>query len=291
MLARRVVWGLAMVALAAAPAAAQGRGKGLGRGRGPAPAASSAAGSGPTVAIRQFGAWLDDASLLEPAQGWTAVTFGHYRSPGLHQTDFPIVDAAYGLTRRVQVGVSVPFYRLHFPDGSRASGLGDVYFNAKVSVIDPAKAKNGIGLAVVPIVEVLSQPDPIEGGRFFWAAPVSVELRQPKFRLYGSGGYFSRGAVFGSGAVEAPVTDRLIVTGALIITRALNADPAADALALSKSRSDLTGGVVYVLGPSIAAFGSIGRTISTSDPNSLSLMLSGGVSFTFAGRTVRGGTK
>jgi hypothetical protein len=112
---------------------------------------------------------------------------------------------------------------------------------------------------------------------------VSVELRGSDYRVYGSAGYFSRGAIFSSGAVEMPVTNRLIVTGALIQMRSLNDSPAADALGLSKNRLDLAGAAAYFVMPSVAAFGSIGRTISSAGPLGTSLTLNGGVSMTFAG--------
>jgi hypothetical protein len=83
---------------------------------------------------------LNDASLVEPSQGYASISIGHYRrSLGGRQTDFPIVDGAFGLTPRLQVGVSVPYYRLTFNDGTRISGLGDVYLSTKVSIVAPEK--------------------------------------------------------------------------------------------------------------------------------------------------------
>jgi hypothetical protein len=266
----------------ASPALAQGRGKGLAKGRGQAPTpAVSAASAGAPVAtgIRQFGAWLDDASLVEPGGGWAALSLSHFRSSGGRQTDFPIVDAAVGLAPRVQLGVTLPYYRLSFADGSTASGLGDVYLAAKVGLIDPAMTESGFGLAVTPLVEILANPDPAGDRDFHWGAPLSVEWRQAKCRLYGSSGWFSRGAFFASGAVELPLTSRVTATGALVHTRALNEDTNADAIGLSKTRTDLTGGVAYYLAPTLAVYGSVGRTISAQDANAASLMFSAGMSF------------
>jgi hypothetical protein len=53
----------------------------------------------------------------------------------------------------------------------------------------------------------------------------------------------------------------------------------ADAIGLSKTRTDLSGGVAYFLAPVIAVYGSLGRTISTQDANAASLMFSAGMSF------------
>lgn len=283
-----------VVLLGTAPVFAQGNGKskGLSKGRGSTPAASqSPSADSSLIAVRQFGSWLDDATLVNPNDGYVSLSVGHFRALGGRQTDFPIVDAGFGLTPRVQMGVSVPYYRLSFSDGSRAAGLGDVYLSAKVGMIDPGKTTNGVGLSISPLAEVLSDADPISGKRFYWGAPVNVEWRRSRYRMYGSTGYFSRGAVFGSGAVEVPLTERVIATGALVHTRALNDDPAADAIGMSKTRTDLTGGAAFIVSPSIAVSGSIGRTISTLDANGASLMISAGVSMSFAGKPIRGTTK
>ena len=293
---------LAIMVLAAAPAAAQGNGHGHALGRykpksNPPPSASSttaapSAESVPVVGgVRQFGSWLDDASLVEPAHGYASISIGHYRSLGGRQTDFPIVDGAFGLTPRLQVGVSVPYYRLTFNDGTRISGLGDVYPSTKVSIVAPENTERRIGLALSPVLEVLGNPDPITNSRVFWGLPVNVELRRDRYRVYGSGGYFSRGALFGSGALEVPVHERVILTGVLAYTRALNEDPGADTLALSRIRMDVSGAAAYVLSPSFVLFGSLGRTISAKDVNASSLVVSGGISVSFVGRsTVLGRT-
>ena len=293
---------LAIVVLTAAPAAAQGNGNGHALGRlkhksNPPPSSSSpsstapAAEAVPIVGVRQFGSWLDDASLVEPAHGYASISIGHYRSLGGRQTDFPIVDGAFGLTPRLQVGVSVPYYRLTFNDGTRISGLGDVYLSTKVSIVAPENTERRIGLALSPVLEVLGDPDPVTNARMFWGLPVNVELRRDHYRVYGSGGYFSRGALFGSGAFEVPVHERVIVTGVLAYTRALNEDPGPDTLALSRIRMDVSGAAAYVLSPSFVLFGSLGRTISAKDVNASSLVMSGGISVSFVGRSsVRGRT-
>ena len=235
---------------------------------------------------------MDDASLVEPAHGYASISIGHYRSLGGRQTDFPIVDGAFGLTPRLQVGVSVPYYRLTFNDGTRITGLGDVYLSTKVSIVAPENTDRRIGVALSPVLEVLGDPDPIKNSRMFWGLPVNVELRRDRYRVYGSGGYFSRGALFGSGAFEVPVHERVIVTGVLAYTRALNEDPGADTLALSRIRMDVSGAAAYVLSPSFVLFGSLGRTISAKDINASSLVVSGGISVSFVGRSsVRGRTR
>ena len=259
-----------VVALAAAPAAAQGLSKGLRSG------GATSSGSG----VRQYGSWLDDASLLAPGGAWAAISFGHYRTPGARQTDFPVVDASIGLSRRAQIGITVPYYRVHFTDGSGLHGLGDVYFNGKFSIIDPDEGDRSLGLSASPVIELLDRSQS-DSGRFAWGIPVSVEFRGDGYRLFGSTGYFSRGAIFASTAIEVPVTERLVVTGALSLMRSLTDVPAADALRIPRSRSDVTAVAAYFLTPSIALFGGTGRTISTMGETGTSFLLTGGFSVTF----------
>jgi hypothetical protein len=87
--------------------------------------------------------------------------------------------------------------------------------------------------------------------------------------------------LFGSGAVEVPVTSRISVTGALIQMRSVNESLEADQLGLPKSRLDVAGAAAYFLAPSIAVFGSVGRTISDAGPLGTSLTINGGVTIGF----------
>jgi hypothetical protein len=62
---------------------------------------------------------------------------------------------------------------------------------------------------VAPLVEISSSsPD-----RIGWALPLNVEVRRERVRMYGSGGYFSRGSVFGSFAAEVPAGELVSITG------------------------------------------------------------------------------
>ena len=280
-----------LIALTATPALAQGRGNAFGKGRQKTPSTSTSVTSTETggaipaggLGVREFGTWLDDATLADPRSGWLAVSVGRYHSTGGHQVDFPVIDTAVGWTDRVQLGLTVPYSHVSALDGTHASGRGDVYLAAKILLLDRLST-NGTALAITPLVEVLSDPDPLKGGRHFWGLPVSGEVRASSFRVYGAGGYFSRGVVFGSGAVEVPLTDRLVTTTALSWTRSLAADELADALDLSTSRADLTFGTAYTLNSSVAVFGSIGRTLSRIDANSATMSLNGGVALMFASK-------
>ena len=272
-----------VLALAVAPAHAQGKGGGRGKvksGSGPVTSGSAApASSGSGIAIRQFGAWLDDASLLAPGDAWTSITIGHYRSFAGSQTDFPVVDTGFGLSKRTQFGLTVPYYHARFNDGTSVGGFGDVFLSGKVLLVEARD--RSIGVAISPVVEFSQDPLPGQSS-VGWGAPLDIEAKLPGFRVFGSTGYFSRGALFAAGALEVPVGDRLVATGGLTMMRSTNESPAADAIGLSKGRSDITGSAAYFLSPSIALFASTGRTIGSGDATGTNFMLTGGVSFSYA---------
>lgn len=274
-----------LLAMAVTAANAQGKGNGRAKvkgGSGPVTSGSAApASSGSGIAIRQFGAWLDDVSLLAPGDAWTSITFGHYRSFAGSQTDFPVVDAGFGITRRTQFGLTVPYYHARFNDGTSGGGFGDVFLSGKVLLVEPRD--RSIGLAISPVVEFSQDPVPGQSS-VGWGAPIDIEAKLPGFRVFGSTGYFSRGAIFAAGALEIPVADRVVATGGLTMMRSTNESPAADAIGLSKGRSDVTGSAAYFLSPSIALFASTGRTIGSGDGTGTNFMLTGGVSISYAPR-------
>ena len=265
------------------------QGKSLGKGRGAKPSATQPTTTGgssatiPGTGVRHFGSWLDDASFLPKGKGWTTFAIGYWRSIGGHQWDVPSMDAGVAVHQRVHVGLSAPISRASYADGYTTSGLGDMYLSAKIGMIDPDQEGRTFGLAVVPVLEVLSSGSVVEGdSRYHWAIPVTVERRFERFRMYGAGGYFSRGSVFGAGAVEVPVSNRVVATGVLSHSRSVKDDPLSDALGLTKSRFDLTGSLMYVVSDVVTAFGTLGRTISQTDANASTLALSGGVSLGFS---------
>jgi hypothetical protein len=235
-------------------------------------------GSG--TGTRTFGVWLDDASVAAPGGGWATLSLAYYKTDLFHEVDLPVADAGMGFTRRVQAGFSVPVYNVTPLGGTSVHGVGDVYLHAKIQLRDPSTSVDGVGYALIPIVEVTRTPLPGES-KVNWALPMSVELRRAGWRAYGSAGWFSRGSLFGSAAIERSLTSRLAVTGTFsdsFATKMLPNEPPT----LPRSRADVSGGVSYLVGPSWIVFGSIGRTISTHEAQSTNLALSGGVSLNLA---------
>lgn len=271
---------------AVAPLAAQGHGRGVGptQGHGPDP---TLPGSG----IRQFGVWLDDATVSPAGEGWATFGIGYTRAPFGNQWDAPSVDVGLGLAPRLQLAVTAPVTKVSYTDGTKQRGLGDVYAAVKIGLLDPAAEGRSFGVAVTPLVELLSSGSVPDGeGRFHWALPLAIEKRFEGFRAYGALGYFSRGSVFASSALEVPVTDKLTATAVLSHTRSLEDDALSDEMDLASSRWDMSGGAVYFLSPKAALFGSVGRTVSRLDANGSSLSVAAGVSIGFQHR-LRGGSR
>lgn len=255
---------------------------------------ASAQGTG----ARQFGVWLDDATVSPPGEGWATFGVGYVRASFGEQWDAPSLDAGIGIPPKIQISVSAPFTRVDYTDGTTTRSMGDAYGAVKMTLLDPADPDRSFGLAIVPVVEFLSSSSVAEGeGRTYWALAVPVEKRFESFRTYGSVGYYSRGSGFAAGAVEVPVSERVTVTGTLSFAHSLEDDPVADAEGSSGSRWDLSGGAVYFLNPKATLYASIGRTISHIDVNAASFAFAAGVSFGFQhriggpGRTATGAPK
>ena len=214
--------------ISASPLLAQGH-RGLGTTRGHGAPDPVIGGTG----IRQFGIWLEDATVSPTGQGWASFGIGYTDAPFGHQWDAPSVDAGLGLLPRVQFAITAPFTKVSYADGTTTRGLGDVYLAMKLGLLDPAAEGRSFGIAVAPVVEFLSSGSVPEGGaRVHWALPLALEKRFERWRAYGTVGYFSRGAIYGSAAGEVPLTEKLTATGVLSLSRSLEDDPLSDAQGL-----------------------------------------------------------
>jgi len=268
-----------LITIVAVPSAdAQGKGKGNGHGSPP----SRNSLPSPTVIDHPGGsttpfAWLDDANLLAPG----AVSFGisvlHWQGTGVSETDVPVFDVAMGVMPRVQVGAMIPHVVGSTDPTGPAGGLGTTYFGGKFAVVDDTK--QGFKLAVSPMMEVLGAgvvevlgPDV---GRVHWGLPVSLESDLGSTRLYGAGGYFSRGIWFVGGGVGVQATPR--VTVSMAFSHAWAPSPTADVTA--NLRNELSGSAAYAVTPHVGVFGSIGRTIATDDASGAGTTIGGGVTF------------
>jgi hypothetical protein len=234
--------------------------------------------------FRQFGAWLDDASAPTPGEGQTSIGIGHWRMNGMTQTNFPMVGMGVGLTDRLQVSASLPFYHASY-DGVVARGVDDIYLSAKYTLVDPTLTLSEVGLAISPVVEVLSAG--ATDGRVHFALPVNVEVRRLPFRVYGSAGYFTRGSVFTGAALEWTSPSRLTFTGALTQSYSIQLDAALDALGIGARRADLTGSVAVPMGQIAAGWVSVGRSLTSLDEGGTRLSLAGGIAVRFNAASAR----
>jgi hypothetical protein len=236
----------------------------------------------PVSTYRQFGAWLDDASAPIKGDGYTSIGVGHWRMLGSSQTNLPMLGVGLGMTDRLQVGASVPFYRAQF-DGGSASGMDDVYVSAKYTMVDPTLTLSEFGLAVSPTVEFLSAGSP--DGRVHFALPVSVELRRLPFRVYGSAGLFTRGSFFSGAALEWNSPLGPVFTGSLTQSYSLKEDAVLDSLGIGRQRLDVSVGAAFPMGTTAASFVNVGRSLTNLEEGGTSLALSGGISFRFSTST------
>jgi hypothetical protein len=232
----------------------------------------------PSSTYRQFGAWLDDASASAKGEGYTSIAVGHWRMLGSSQTNLPMLGVGLGVTDRMQIGASVPFYRANY-DGGSASGMDDVYLGAKYTLVDPTLTLSEFGLAISPTLEILSSGNP--DGRLHFAVPVSVELRRQPFRIYGSAGVFTRGSFFSGAALEWSSSRGIVLTGSLTQSYSLKNDAVLDSLAVGRQRMDASLGAAHPLGTMAAMFVNVGRSLTSMEEGGTSLALSGGVSLRF----------
>lgn len=242
-----------------------------------AKATTASAGQAPTT-FRQFGAWLDDASALPRARGYVGIAAGEWRMLTMRQTNVPMLSGGIGVTDRLQVNASVPFYHYTF-NGATARGIDDVYVSAKYNIVDPNLTLSEFGLAVSPAVEVLSADVP--GSRVHFVLPVNLEIRRAPFRVYGSAGYFTRGSVFSGSAIEWRTPKRVLLIGAITQSYSVKGDSALDELAIGRHRVDVTVTAASRLVKRAAVFVSFARSLSSVNEGGTKLARVAGVAFGF----------
>jgi hypothetical protein len=279
-----VMMASALVALAiAVPSYAQGNSGGKKPPKGPTKPPSSSAVSTPTTtsSTADLGvettvttttpfAWLDDASVMTPGNVWLGVSTVRWQGSGQSQTIVPVVDAAIGLTPRVQLSASVPRV---------AGGLGTTFFTAKIAVLnDDARA---FKLAIGPTLEILDGVA-VGQGRAEWGLPVSVQLDHAGSRIYGSSGYFSPGIWYAGAGIGRSVGDRVGIS--MSYSHAWATSPSSPEVpgVAGPRRNEISGGASYDLKPNIAVFGSISRTMGVAAEDGAGTTLGFGLSLSAA---------
>jgi len=228
-------------------------------------------------------AWIDDATVLEPGAGSVGFAVAHFEGADLSENDFPIVEGALGIASRVQLAVTVPRV-VGGADAAVSAGVGTTFVAAKIAVFDDAKRR--VKVAVTPTLEILgagvAESLSETESRTKFGLPVSAELDRGPLRMYVAGGFFTSGVRFAGGGAAIQASPRAIVS--LGFSHSWRNDDVDAALA-GAVRSDVSGGIGYILLPRVVVFGSVGRTIATLDENGAGTTLSGGISLSFAAPT------
>ena len=216
--------------------------------------------------------WLDDASLLTPGTMTLSISALRWSGTDLSEVDVPIVEASLGVTRRVQIGASVP--RVMGSADGPVGGIGTSYVSAKIGLLDDQEIK----VAVSPIVEILG-PNAVQAlapgeSRYQLGVPVSLEIAQGPARMFAATGFFSRGAWFAGGGAGFQASPRLGVSASFTRSWAKT-----DLEGVTRDRRELSGGLSYFVKPQIGLYGSVGHTIATTDENGAGMSISGGVTF------------
>lgn len=227
----------------------------------------------------QFGTWLDDATTADVGAGYVSIGASYWRGSNADQVDAPIFGVTYGLTTRAQLSATVPVYRASH-EGFSGTGLDNIYVSGKIAVVDPDAGNQRFGLAIGAVAEILSAGR-ADGSRAHWAVPLSIELRGTAVRLYGSTGYFSRGAFFAAGAFEWTVPTGTSLTGSL--THSASVPGVTGAMTATVPRSSLRDASLFISHPvsstaSVYVAGS--RTFSGTWIDGAS-SVGGGLSFRF----------
>jgi hypothetical protein len=280
-----------VVALAVTvPASAQGRGGGGNGGsspgapRKPTPPAQSALPSSnlaaPTTTAAVPFAWIDDASMLQPGAVALAVSAFRWQGTGASEVDAPVVSVSVGAARRLQLGASIP-HVVDNADAGVVGGLGTTYVSGKIGVLTGDRVK----VAVAPTVQILGngalQAFVAGERRTQFGVPVSLEGDSGVVRVFASGGGFSPGIWFAGGGVGMRATSHVALSGSF--SRAW-ASGSTNTLVESR-RHELSGTLAYSPTPQVSLFGSVGRTISTTDENGAGTTVSGGVVFVIEPKT------
>jgi hypothetical protein len=278
---------LVAVVATSGTATAQGRGRGVGQAGSGSPARSGGQPSPAPGALQsssafpQYGTWLDDATTVGAGTGYVSVATSYWQEASANQLNAPILSATYGISTRAQLSATVPFYRLRY-DGYSGGGIETVYVNAKFALITPDGSTGRFGMAFGGVTEILSSGS-TEGSRVHWAVPLSVEFRAPAVRMYGSTGYFSRGAFFAAGAFEWTVPTGTSLTGSFSHSQSVRGVTTAtmttvEGTALSEANIFVSQPISKTTSVYVAA----GRTLSTARVLEAT-SVGGGFSFRFAG--------
>jgi hypothetical protein len=177
----------------------------------------------------------------------------------------PIVGAAVGVVPRVQLSVRAPYVMSDAAAGV-TGGWGTRYLSGKIGLLQGDTLK----LSVAPTIQMVSPVALtllVGERRAQLGLPVSAEVDQGSAYLFASGGCFT------GGGVGFNVSSRIGVSASLShawSNTAVNG--------VLPRRTEVSGGASLGLTSHVSVFGSVSRTIATSDANSAGTTVAAGVS-------------
>ena len=227
--------------------------------------------------------FLDSTDTLEPGTVWFTNVFTYRKAPGGKEIDVPAFGLSFGLTRRVQVDFSIPYFRTQYGSDFRMNGIGDKLLSAKIRVRDADSG--GLGLAFEPVLEILGKGSLAAGElgpkKYNLALPVIVQKNFSRFNLYSEAGYITRGAVFAGVGGDAPIFRRLGGGANVLYSRATRFTDLSREFGLRRSRVDGNLSLYYMFHPRFSVFASAGKTLSRMDAIATSYILNLGLNFNF----------
>jgi hypothetical protein len=254
---------------------------------GSTPASSPPAGQNLAVTTRVSPvAWIDDASVLPPTSVAASISTLRWQGSDVSQVGFPVASLAVGLAPRLQASASVPRLMENRAAGG-PGGLGTMFISSKVSVLDTTRlGMAGVRFAVAPTLEIvaptaLASP-PANTRHARWGLPLSLDIAGAPVHVFSSAGYFSGGAWFAGGGIYGHLLPRLGASATFSHAWTTTADPT-----LRVTRNELSGGAAILLAPHVSVFGSVGRTIATTDADGAGVTVSAGLSFVRLGDFLR----
>jgi hypothetical protein len=227
--------------------------------------------------------FLDSTDTLEPGTIWLTNIFTYRKAPAGWELDIPALAASVGLTRRVQVDFSIPYFRTEYQSGFKMSGIGDKFLSVKVRVRDADSG--GVGLAFEPVLEILGKASLAAGDlgpkKYNFALPLIVQKNFSRMNLYGEAGYITRGAVFAGLGCDGSIARRLGGGGNLLYSRATSFGDLSREFGLLRSRLDANLSLYYVFHPRFSIFASAGRTLTRMDAISTQYIVNAGINVNF----------
>jgi hypothetical protein len=241
----------------------------------------------PKLALLAF--FLDSTETQEAGTGLLGVTISQRQTRDGKEWEVPAVSYTYGLTRRVDVSLSVPYTRSDYGEDYRISGIGDCFLSLKLRVRDAEGTR--LGVAFEPTLEILGEGSLSAGelgpGKHNLALPVIVQRGFGPVSVFGEAGYITRGAVFAGVGLDTALMPKVGLGVNLVYSRATSDSALNQEYGLLKSRADATVGVYYIASPRLAFLVSAGRTLTEIDANGTRRIVNVGVTYRWPARRQR----